>query len=153
MRDFRNILAVLLLVLLAGCISKRSMPTPIPTPDGHTLSGSFTIREHQTMRLAAGTAGEGTLIFHGWEHRFLFENAKLNIVGHEPVEVHGTVFNLQHESDFEGVYKPVKAQIEAGEGLIGVWAKNEKGVVVFIRLHGQDVEINFHATGGKVTFK
>ena len=153
MRDLRSILPVLLLALLAGCITTGSMPTPIPTPDGFTLSGTFTIRENQAMRLAVGTAGEGTLIFQGWQYPFLFENAKLDVAGNEPVEVHGTVFNLQHTRDFEGVYKPIKAEIEAGEGLSGIWVRNKKDVVLYIVLQGMDVAINLEATGGKITLK
>jgi hypothetical protein len=146
MRDFRKLLLAL---LLTGCSTAPS--TPIP--DDLTPSASFTVREEQVMRIAAGIAGKGTLIYQGWQYPFIFENAKVDIAGDTPVEVVGTVYHLKRYEDFEGVYKLIKAEIETGDGLSGLWAKNAKGVVLHVRTQGQDVAINAEATGMKVTFK
>jgi hypothetical protein len=150
MRELRSTLTIMLLTLLAGCAA----PPSAPTPEGSlTPSGTFTIREQHVMRLAAGTSGEGTLILQGWQHPFLFEGAKVEVVGKEDVELEGTVYNLEAIEDFEGTYKPVKAEMEAGVGLVGAWARNEHGVLVHLRFKGLDLEVNLEATGAKVTLK
>jgi len=149
MRNFRSLLPVLLLALFAGCSTTPSTPTP----DGLTQSGSFTIRENQVLRAAVGHAGEGTLIFQGWQYPFMFENMTVSGVGNNPVDLEGAVYNLEKLEDFEGSYKPMKAEIKTGEGLSGLWTKNEKGVVVHVRSRDQDLEIQLHTTGAKVTFK
>ena len=149
MRNFRSLLPVLLLALFAGCSTTPSTPTP----DGLTQSGSFTIRENQVLRAAVGHAGEGTLIFQGWEHPFRFENMRLGVVGDDPVELQGTVYNLQRVEDFEGTYTLTKVNIQSGDGVTGAWGKNDKGVVANIRSSGQDLEIDLEATGAKFTLK
>ena len=149
MRNFRSLLPVLLLALFAGCSTTPSTPTP----DGLTQSGSFTIRENQVLRAAVGHAGEGTLIFQGWQYPFSAENMTVSGVGNNPVDLEGAVYNLEKLEDFEGSYKPMKAEIKTGEGLSGLWTKNEKGVVVHVRSRDQDLEIQLHTTGAKVTFK
>ena len=70
-----------------------------------------------------------------------------------PVDLEGRVYNLEKLEDFEGTYQPVKAEIEAGEGLTGLWTKNEKGVLAHVISQGQDVELNLVGKGGKVTLK
>jgi len=149
MRNFHSLLPVLLLALLAGCSTSPSTPTP----DGLTPSGSLTIREYQTLRIAVGGSGEGTLVFEGWQYTFSVENMTLSGIGNNPVDLEGTVYNLEKVEDFEGVHKPMKAEFEAGKGLAGLWTKNEKGVVVHIHSTGKDLEMQVHPTGAKVTFK
>ena len=105
------------------------------------------------MRLAAGSAGEGTLTFQGWQHPFTFEHAKISVVGKDAVEVEGTVYNLEKIEDFAGTYKPAKADFKAGEGLEGIWGKNDKGVLIRLNLKGQDVQMNLESTGAKVMLK
>ena len=149
MRNLRRLLPVLLLTLLAGCTTTPSTPAPA----GLTESGSFTIREGQVMRLAVGGAGEGTLIFRGWQQTFSIENMTLSGIDNNPIELEGTVYNLQQAGDFEGVFKPTQVDIEAGQGLTGMWTKNEKGVVAHVRSKGQSLKMQIDPTGAKVTLK
>ena len=151
MRDLRSTLPILLLALLAGCGTTASTPTQVP--EGLERSASFTIRQNQVMRAAVGHAGEGTLIFQGWEYPFRFENMRLGVVGDDPVELQGTVYNLQRVEDFEGTYTLTKVNIQSGDGVTGAWGKNDKGVVANIRSSGQDLEIDLEATGAKFTLK
>ena len=149
MRNFRGTLTVLLFALLTGCSSTPSSSTP----DGLTPSGSFTVRENQLLRVAAGGSGQGTLIFQGWEYPFLFENAKVDVAGDNPVDVTGTVYNLERVEDFEGVYTLTEAETGRGAVISGIWAKNDKGVITHLDTQGQDVKINVEATGVKFTLK
>jgi len=150
MRDLRSTLPVILLVaLLAGCSSTPSTPTP----DGLTESGTFTIRVNQILQIEAGGSGEGNLIFQGWQYPFTIENMTVRGVDKFPVDLEGRVYDLEKLEDFEGTYQPVKAEIEAGGGLTGLWTKNEKGVLAHVISQGQDVELNLVGKGGKVTLK
>ena len=149
MRNLRSTLSVLLLALLAGCGSTPSTPTP----EGLTPSGSFTIRQNQVLRAAVGHAGEGTLIFQGWQYPFHFENMKVGVVGGDAVELEGTVYNLEQVEDFEGTYTLTKIKIQSDDGSTGVWGKNDKGVVAHIRSQGQELEIDLQATGATFTLK
>lgn len=149
MRNLRGMLPVLLLALLTGCSSTPSAPAP----DGLTESATLVVREQQALRIAVGGSGQGTLTFQGWEYPFSIENMTLSGIGNNPIELEGTVYNLSEAQDFEGTHTPMKAEIEAGEGLRGLWTQNEKGVVVHIRSKGQDLEMQLHPTGAVVTLK
>ena len=149
MRDFRSLLPVLLLALLAGCSTTPSTPTP----EGLTPSGTLTLRENQILRMEVGGSGEGTLIFQGWEYRFSAENMSVSGIGNNPVDLEGAVYNLEKLEDFEGSYKPMKSEIKTGKGLSGLCTKYAKGVVVHVYSKGQDLEIKLHTKGAKVTLK
>jgi hypothetical protein len=149
MRNFRSLLPVLLLALFAGCSTTPSTPTP----DGLTQSGSFTIRENQVLRAAVGHAGEGTLIFQGWQYPFMFENMKVGVAGNAAVELTGTVYNLKQVEDFQGTYTLTTVNIQSEDAVTGIWGKNDKGVVANIRSQGQDLEIDLEATGATFTLK
>ena len=151
MRDLRSTLPVILLTLLAGCSSTPSKPTP--TPEGLTESASFTIRVKQILRVELGGSGEGTLIFEGWQYTFNIENTTLSGVGNNPVDLEGTVYNLENLEDFNGIYTPETAEIKAGKGLTGIWTRNEKGVVAHLRPMGQNLNLNFQTQGAKVTLQ
>ena len=150
MKNIQCILPVVLCTLLAACDSTATAPT---TPGGLQESGTFTIRESQVLEAAVGHAGEGTLIFQGWEYRFLFEDMKVGVPADKRVELRGTVYNLTSVEDFEGRYTITKAEIESGKGLSGVWGKNEKGVVAHLIAEGQDLELDLQAAGAKFTLK
>ena len=149
MKNFVYILPVLLITVLAGCASAPSTPAP----DGLEQSGTFTVREDHVLRLASGASGKGTLIFLGWEHRFTFTDAKLSVAGKEDVELEGTVYNLETLEDFNGTYKPVKVEFKAGEGLRGLWARNDNGVTFHLRTTHQDVSVNLEAKGATFTLE
>ena len=149
MRNLRNMLPVVLLTLLTGCSSTPATPAP----DGLTESGSITIRVKQILQIEVGGSGEGTLIFEAWQYPFSIENTILSGVDKNPVDLEGTVYNLEKLEDFAGVYTPETADIKAGKGLTGIWTRNEKGVVVHLRPMGQDLTLSFQTKGAKVTLK
>ena len=141
--------AALLLVLVAGCTSST-------TGGEHTnprAPGHITVREHQVLRMGDGGVGQGTLIFRGWQHKFEVKNMIVGAVGRGAVELDGEVWNLENVEDFAGTYHPIKEDFEAGKGLTGVWAENEKGVRVHVRAVGQDLSIRVDQAGSVVTLK
>ena len=153
MKKCQYILSALLITILTGCGSAPS--TPKSVPNGLTQSATFTVKGTQAMRLAAGTSGEGSLIFHGWQHPFDVSHAKLKISDKagDFVEVHGIVYNLNKVEDFNGTYAPIKANLEAGKGLQGAWARNDEGVTIYVDTTDKNVEVNLEAKGATITLK
>lgn len=150
MMKFVSILPVLVVTLLVGCSSTPSTPTP----DGLTESGTVTIRKNEVLLLANGISGEGTLIFQGWQYPFTIERGKIEAVSkRDDLELKGKVYNLQKIEDFEGTYEPSGAEFSAGEGFEGLWAKNEKDVVIRLSLNGQDARIKLESKAAIITLK
>ena len=149
MKNLRHFFPALLISLLTAC----SFTPDTSTPAGLTESGTFTIRQSQVLAVAVGRSGEGTLIFNGWEYGFVFENMKVGVPSNESVELRGVVYNADEVDDFEGQYTVTTAAITSGEGLTGVWAKNDSGVVVHLFAEGQDLELDLRTQGAKITLK
>jgi hypothetical protein len=149
MKHFQSMAIALLLVLAAGCSSTA-------TDGGATdpkAPGHITIREGQVLRMGDGGAGEGTLIFRGWQHTFEAKNMILGGVGPGTVEIDGEVWNLEKVEDFAGTYHPAEADVRGGMGLSGIWMENEKGVRVHVLTKGQDLSIRLDTAGSVVTLK
>jgi len=150
MRDLRIALPLLLLALVVGCGTTPSTPTP----DGLTESGTVTIRKNEVLLLANGISGEGTLIFQGWQYPFTIERGKIEAVSkQDDLELQGKVYNLQKIEDFAGTYEPSEAEYSAGEGFQGLWAKNEKDVVIRLSLDGQDARIKLESKAAIIALK
>ena len=144
MKPFKN-LAPALLLMLAGCST-----TTTPTQSAPDADGTLVMREAQVLKLANGGSGRGILTLHGWEHPFEVTNMVLSGVGPGDVQLEGDVYNIASANDFEGTYKVVAAEIEAGKGAEGFWFENANGVRVHIRTRGQDVVIRLNASGSNV---
>lgn len=147
MKAMRFLLVCSLFSLVAGC--GASMVVPKPAPEGMTQAGTFVVREDQVMRLAAGTSGTGTLIFQGWQYEFHFSDAKITMTGNEGGDIEGTVYNLETVKDFEGTYTP-RPEYDEAKHLTGLWARNDRGVIVNIHRLGSDIAVDFEAKGATV---
>lgn len=141
-----------MLMLLAGCTSNPSSP-PAPSvgPAGEAPSATFVVRETELLKLSAGATGKGTVVYQGWEYRFTLENMTLGSVGGGTVELEGTFYNLDDVNNAEGTFKPMRAEMDAGGDLQGVWMSNENGVIAFVQTAGQSVAIRIGATGSRLT--
>ena len=148
MKNFLLILPALLIILFTGC---AATPPSTPAPDGLQQSGSWVVREVEVMRLAVGNAGKGTLLFQGWQYPFEFTDAKIGMTGTKSGDIEGEVYNLETLSDFEGTYY-VKPEFNKANKLTGFWAHNDKGVVLHLRLQGENVSLDLEAKGATVTF-
>ena len=147
MKNVRYILPALLIILVTACATSKP---PTPAPEGLEQSGSWVVREDQVMRLAAGGEGQGTLLFRGWEHPFKFTGARVSVTGTKTGDIEGEVYNLNKLEDFEGSYF-VKAEFNAAHRVTGVWAHNDKGVTLHMRVQGEHMDVNLETQGATVT--
>jgi hypothetical protein len=138
--------ALLLVALMTSCASAP----PTPAPIGYVESGTWVVREDEVMRIAAGAAGKGTLIFEGWQYNFTFTGAKITVTGNEAGEITGHVYNLDTVRDFEGTYAP-RADFNEEHRVIGLWATNDKGVTLHLDKLEGEASVNFGAKGATVT--
>ena len=146
MKYIRYILPALLIILVTACAATPSTPAP----EGLVQTGSWVVREDQVMRLAAGGEGQGTLLFRGWEHAFKFTGARVSVTGTKTGDIEGEVYNLNKLEDFEGSYF-VKAEFNAAHRVTGVWAHNDKGVTLHMRVQGEHMDVNLETQGATVT--
>ena len=146
MKNVRYILPALLIILVTACAT----PPSTPAPEGLEQSGSWVVREDQVMHLAAGNAGQGTLLFRGWEHAFEFTGSKVNVTGTKTGDIEGEVYNLNQLEDFEGTYF-VKSEFNKANDLTGFWGHNDKGVVLHMRVQGESVGLNLETQGATIT--
>ena len=113
-------------------------------------TGSWVVREDQVMHLVAGGEGKGTLLFRGWEHPFKFTGARVTVTGTKTGDIEGEVYNLNKLEDIEGTYYP-KAEFNAAHRVTGVWAHNDKGVTLHLRVQGENIGANLEAQGATIT--
>lgn len=149
MKTIKYAIAALLVILLGAC----SANTTTQTSADPGADGTLVIRTTGVLRIASGGAGEGTLTLRGWEYPFEVSNMTLTGLGPGDIQLEGDVFNIDDVSDFEGTFKVVAAEVQAGRGAEGFWFENEKGVRVHIRTEGQDVSIRLDAGGAVVRLK
>jgi len=146
MKNFLLILPALMITLFTGCAATPSTPAP----DGLQQSGSWVVREDEVMRLAVGHAGKGTLLFQGWQYPFHFTDAKIGMTGTKSGDIEGEVYNLETLSDFEGTYYAKPAFNKANK-VTGFWGHNDKGVVLHLKVQGDNVSVDLEAKGATVT--
>jgi hypothetical protein len=146
MKNILYVLPALLVTLLVGCSSTPSTPAP----EGLEQSGSWVVREDQVMRVAAGAAGRGTLVYQGWQYPFTFEGAKITITGTDDGDIEGEVYNLKTLTDFEGTYTP-KPELNQANEVTGFWGRNNKGAVLHMKVQGKGYAIDLEAKGATIT--
>ena len=146
MKNFLLLLPALLITLFTGCAATPSTPAP----DGLQQSGSWVVREDEVMRLAIGNAGTGTLLFDGWQYTFEFTGAEISMTGTKSGDINVEVYNLETLSDFEGAYY-AKPEFNKANKVTGFWGHNDKGVVLYLPIQGENVSLDLEAKGATVT--
>jgi hypothetical protein len=120
---------LMLLALLSGGAFAQSGPPAKP-------SGSVSIHQVQIAFIGSGTAGGGTLYFHGRSYRFRLGGLGIGGIGISRLDAVGSVYNLYRLSDFNGVYGQARTGWAIGEqGKGQMWLQNGHGV--YLQLHAQ----------------
>ena len=94
-------------------------------------SGSVNISIVKAGFVIGGSAGSGTLNFHGRSYRLGIGGLSYGFTfGASETRFHGTVSNIRRPSDVEGVYAQAGAGAAAVRGAQAVVLTNQKGAVL-----------------------
>lgn len=101
-------------------------------------SGRIWLWELKGGWFIGGSAGGGTLLFHGRRYPLSVGGVSAGLVfGGSETRLQGTVSNIWRPSDVAGVYAAVGAGVAIGVGARVIVLKNEKGAV--LRLSGRQI--------------
>jgi hypothetical protein len=131
--------AVVALVALAGVAF---------SPAARADSGQIWLWELKGGWFIGGSAGGGTLLFHGRRYPLSVGGVSAGLVfGGSETRLQGTVTNIWRPSDVAGVYAAAGAGVAIGVGARVIILKNEKGAV--LRLSGRQIGLlaNADVTG------
>jgi hypothetical protein len=114
----------------------------------HADSGQIWLWELKGGWFIGGSAGGGTLLFHGRRYPLSVGGVSAGLVfGGSETKLQGTVTNIWRPSDVAGVYAAAGAGVAIGVGARVIVLKNEKGAV--LRLSGRQIGLlaNADVTG------
>jgi len=131
--------ALVALVALAGAAVSTA---------AHADSGQIWLWELKGGWFIGGSAGGGTLLFHGRRYPLSVGGVSAGLVfGGSETKLQGTVTNIWRPSDVAGVYAAAGAGVAIGVGARVIILKNEKGAV--LQLSGRQIGLlaNADVTG------
>ena len=131
--------ALVALVALAGAAVSTA---------AHADSGQIWLWELKGGWFIGGSAGGGTLLFHGRRYPLSVGGVSAGLVfGGSETKLQGTVTNIWRPSDIAGVYAAAGAGVAIGVGARVIILKNEKGAV--LQLSGRQIGLlaNADVTG------
>jgi len=137
---FRGVLAALIVTFAA-----------LPA---HADSGSVTITVYKGGWFIGGSAGSGTLYFHGRAYPLSVGGISYGLVfGGSKTVLHGRVSHIRRPSDVAGVYGAAGAGAAVGSGARAIVLTNQKGAV--LELSGRQVGLmaNADLTGLAISLK
>ena len=139
-------------VLLAATLLISSLAL---AADAKKPSGTVEIDETQFAFILGGSAGGGTLTFHGKQYPFKIGGLTAGVnVGISKMSAAGEVYDLKDIAKFPGTYTKLEASITLGGGVGGLQLKNENGVIMRLESRTQGLQLNAgSASGIKVTMQ
>jgi hypothetical protein len=119
---------VALFVLAGACVSSAA----------HADDGTIWIQEAKGGWFIGGSAGGGTLLFHGRYYPLSIGGLSVGLVfGGSVTRLYGQVSNIWSPSDVAGVYGAAGAGAALLVGARGIVLRNQKGAV--LTLYGEQV--------------
>ena len=117
-------------------------------------SGIVTLTVYKAGWILGGSAGSGTLTFHGRHYRLGVGGIDYGLVfGGSKTVLHGRVSHIRRASDVAGVYGAAGAGLAIVRGVRGIVLTNQKGAV--LELSGRQVGLmaNADLSGLALTIK
>jgi hypothetical protein len=117
--------------LAAGFLALASLTALAPA--AHADSGTISIRIFKAGFFVGGSAGSGTLTFHGRHYPLSIGGLSYGFTfGASETRFHGRVTNIRRPSDVAGVYAAAGAGAAAVKGAGAIVLTNNKGAVLTI---------------------
>jgi hypothetical protein len=115
--------------LAAGFLALASLTALAPA--AHADSGTISIRIFKAGFFVGGSAGSGTLTFHGRHYPLSIGGLSYGFTfGASETRFHGRVTNIRRPSDVAGVYAQAGAGAAAVRGAQAVVLTNQRGAVL-----------------------
>ena len=117
-------------------------------------SGSVTLTIYKGGWIIGGSAGGGTLNFHGRNYRLSAGGIDYGFVfGGSKTVLHGRVSNISRPSDVAGVYGAAGAGLAVGRGARAIVLTNQKGAVLELTGHQVGLMANADLSGLAITMR
>jgi hypothetical protein len=140
-RLFRGFTAALFGCALSVAAIAQTAPPSRP-------SGSVSIHQVQIAFIGSGTAGGGTLYYHGRSYAFRLGGLGIGGIGISRLDAVGSVYNLYRLADFSGVYGQARSGWAIGQAGKGqMWLQNGKGVYLHLHAQRQGLALSLGADG------
>ena len=120
-------LAGIAALLIGGCSSMTTNPTPSAPP-----SATVRIQEWTAAYYGSAAVGKGTIDYKGHHHHFSITGVGAGGDGAQKVSATGKVYNLNKLSDFAGTYRGVSNGLTLIEGKMHAKLTNGNGVVMYL---------------------
>jgi len=134
--------------LVALCALAGVAATPTALADGGTIS----FRVVKAGFVIGGSAGSGTLNFHGRAHHLSIGGLSYGFTfGGSVINFHGTVGNIIRPSDVAGVYAAGGVGAAAGSGAGAIVLTNQKGAVLSLVGHESGLIVAADLNGLAIT--
>ncbi|HEY7999225.1 MAG: hypothetical protein WA743_05710 [Pseudolabrys sp.] len=118
-------------LIRAGLIALTAVAGASVSSAVYADSGSVSIRIVKAGFVIGGSAGSGTLTFHGRRYPLSIGGLSYGFTfGASETRFHGTVTNIRRPSDIAGVYGQAGAGAAAIRGAQGVVLTNQNGAVL-----------------------
>jgi hypothetical protein len=116
--------------------------------------GSITLVIYKGGWIIGGTAGHGTLYFHGRRYSLGVGGIDYGLIfGGSKTVLHGRVSHIDRPSDVAGVYGAAGAGLAAGRGVRAIVLANTKGAVLELEGHQVGLMANADLSGLAITLK
>jgi hypothetical protein len=130
--------------LLRGVLVASIALFGVGLQSAHADSGSITLTIYKGGWIIGGTAGGGTLFFHGRRYRLGVGGIDYGLIfGGSKTLLRGRVRNIQRASDVAGVYAAAGAGLALGRGVRAIVLTNQNGAI--LELSGQQVGLMANA--------
>ena len=141
-------------VCRAGFVALAAMVGTGLSSAAYADSGSISFNVVKAGFVVGGSAGSGTLTFHGRTYSISIGGISYGFTfGASETRFHGTVSNIRSPSDVAGVYAAAGAGITFGSGVRGIVLTNQNGAV--LQLGGKQLGLmaNVDLSGLAITLK
>jgi len=117
-------------------------------------SGGVTLTIYKGGWIIGGSAGGGTLNFHGRNYGLSLGGIDYGFVfGGSKTVLHGRVSNISRPSDVAGVYGAAGAGLAVGRGARAIVLTNQKGAVLELTGHQVGLMANADLSGLAITMR
>jgi hypothetical protein len=129
---FGVLAAAAALASLVACSGNQSVG-PTTKLEGQIPDGSVQMRQVQAAYIGSGSAGSGTLEYHGSTYPFTVGGLGIGGIGISEIQAEGEVYNLRDVREFPGAYAQGRYGFALGTTSGGdLWLKNASGVVMHL---------------------